>query len=63
MNSAQPSSSTRDTTRESLGVVTKLVAVIIATFVFAAFSREPEKPQSNAQSAQVTSTQAANHPR
>jgi hypothetical protein len=64
MNSTQHDISAKSASRETLGVVTKLVAIIVATFVFAAFSAAPAQPQST-QGGQTASTNAPtpNHSR
>jgi hypothetical protein len=54
MNSAQQAIASKGASRETLGVVTKLVAIIVATFVFAAFSAAPGEPQGSAQAAIAT---------
>ena len=65
MNSAQQNMASKGASRETLGVVAKLIAIIVATFVFAAFSAAPAQPQSSAQGAQAASpsVQTPNHAR
>jgi len=56
MNSLQQNTSTKDGRRETLGVVAKLVAIIVATFVFAAFASAPAHPQSSAEGSPATAS-------
>jgi len=56
MNSLQQNTSTKDGSRETLGVVAKMVAIIVTTFVFAAFASAPAHPQSSAESSQATAS-------
>jgi hypothetical protein len=65
MNSVQQNIPSKGASRETLGVVAKLVAIIAATFVFAAFSSAPAQPQSSASDAQAAglNVQTPNHSR
>jgi|GEM_PF-1386016 len=65
MNSAQHNIASKGASREAIGVVAKLVAIIVATFVFAAFSSPPAQPPGSAQAAQAASpnVQTPNHSR
>jgi len=65
MNSVQQNIPSKGASRETLGVVAKLVAIIAATFVFAAFSSAPAQTQSRASDAQAAgpNVQTPNHSR
>jgi len=63
MNSPQQSTRTNNAGRETLGVIAKLIAVIAATFAFAAFSSGPAQPQSSADGGQAASAQTPHHSR
>jgi hypothetical protein len=60
MNSAQHNIPSKDGSRETLGVVAKLVAIIVATFVFAAFSSAPAQPPGSAHAAQTAQAASPN---
>jgi hypothetical protein len=64
MNSPPPNPSTDNAGRETLGTIAKIVAVLAASFAFAAFSTTPDQPQSIAHSGQAAaSSQTPNHSR
>ena len=54
MNPTEPFLPARSAGRQTLGVIAKLAAVIVATFVFAAFSTEPDQSPSPDQPSQST---------
>jgi hypothetical protein len=63
MNSMQPNTSADSAGRETLGVIARIVAILAASFAFAAFSTGPAQPQSSAEGGQHASTQTSNYSR
>jgi hypothetical protein len=61
MNSLPPNPSTNNVGRETLGVIAKIVAILAASFAFAAFSSRPAQPQNTAEHGQPASAQTPNH--